>query len=87
LDGHYWTRTTIVLDSDDIENGKGAYEMVGVTFCVIVTDTYCKTRGSVFATHGFAELTLGQVTDVPSAQVQYGSVPLNVTDTPEGILS
>jgi hypothetical protein len=43
---------------------------MGVTLCVIVTDTYPRTRASGFAAHGFAELWLGQVTEVPSAHVQ-----------------
>ncbi len=59
---------------------------MGVTFCVIVTDTYSRTRASAFPKHGFTELWLGQVTEVPLVQVQYGSVALNATDTPDGIL-
>ena len=60
---------------------------MGVTVCVVVTDKYSRTRASAFARHGFTELWLGQVTEVPLAQVQYGSVALNATDTPDGILS
>jgi hypothetical protein len=60
---------------------------MGATLCVIVTDTYSRTRASVFARHGFVELWLGQVTEVPSAQVQSGSVALNDADTLDGKLS